>query len=84
MTAQSLEVLGLNFWKGTGAKFEGHFTMNSYHATLVVIRKELNEATIEFPKYHLKIRTEDRIGLNLKILIMNIQMLFFCVMIYKN
>ena len=60
MTAKSLEVLGLNFWKGTGAKFEGHFTMNSYHATLVEIKKELNEATIEFPKYHLKIRTEDR------------------------
>jgi hypothetical protein len=23
-------------------------------------KKELKEATIEFPKYHLKIRTEDR------------------------
>lgn len=77
--AQSSEVLGLNFWKGTSAKFEGHFTMNSYHATLVEIKKELNEATIEFPKYHLKIRTEDRIGLNLKIIIMNITKCYFSV-----
>jgi hypothetical protein len=26
----------------------------------VKIKKKLKEATIEFPKYHLKIRTEDR------------------------
>ena len=34
--------------------------MNSCHTKLVEIKKELNEAMIEFPKYHLKIRTEDR------------------------
>ena len=40
--------------------FDGNFTMNSCHTKLVEIKKELNEAMIEFPKYHLKIRTEDR------------------------
>lgn len=33
--------------------------MKSYHK-LVKIKKELKEATVEFPKYQLKIRTEDR------------------------
>ena len=50
----------MNFWKGTAANFDGHFTMKSYHTKLVKIKKELKEATVEFPKYHLKIRTEDR------------------------
>lgn len=54
------EFRGLNFWKGTAANFDGHFTMKSYHTKLVKIKKELKEATVEFPKYQLKIRTEDR------------------------
>jgi hypothetical protein len=52
------EFRGLNFWKGTAANFDGHFTMKSYKIS--ENKKELKEATIEFPKYHLKIRTEDR------------------------
>jgi hypothetical protein len=52
------EFRGLNFWKGTAANFDGHFTMKSYKIS--ENKKELKESTIEFPKYHLKIRTEDR------------------------
>jgi hypothetical protein len=59
VAAKSLEVLRLHFWKGTAANFEGYFTMNSYHPKLTEIKKEINEATIEFPKYQLDIRTED-------------------------
>jgi len=45
------EFRGLNFWKGTAANFDGHFMMKSYHTKLVKIKKELKEATVEFPKY---------------------------------
>jgi hypothetical protein len=51
MSAKSLVVLCLEFWKGTSANFEGYFIMKSYDTRLVEIKKEINEATIEFPKY---------------------------------
>jgi hypothetical protein len=57
--ARSLEVLHLDFWKGTSANFEGFFIMNSYDRRLMEIKKEINEATIEFPKYQLSITTEN-------------------------
>jgi hypothetical protein len=49
----------LNFWKGTAANFEGLFH-DEFIPCNMEIKKELNEATIKFPKYNLKIRTEDR------------------------
>ena len=33
--------------------------MNSYDATLLEIKKEINESTIEVPKYQLSINTEN-------------------------
>ena len=33
--------------------------MNSYDAILMEIKKEINEATIEFPKYQLNLTTEN-------------------------
>jgi hypothetical protein len=56
---KSLDVLRLDFWKGTSANFEGYFIMNSYDTMLTGIKKEINKATIEFPKYQLKITTEN-------------------------
>ena len=52
-------VLRLEFWKGTSANFEGYFIMNSYDAILVEIKREINESTIEIPKYQLNIKTEN-------------------------
>jgi hypothetical protein len=49
----------LEFWKGTSANFEGYFIMNSYDRILMEIKKEINEATIEFPKYQLHITTKN-------------------------
>ena len=37
-----------------------HFTYEIIPYKISENKKELKEATIEFPKYHLKIRTEDR------------------------
>jgi hypothetical protein len=56
---RSLDVLRLDFWKGTSANFEGYFIMNTYDTMLTGIKKEINKATIEFPKYQLKITTEN-------------------------
>ena len=55
MPTKSLDVLRLDFWKGTSANFEGYFIMKSYDTTLMEIKKEINKATIEFPKYQLNI-----------------------------
>jgi hypothetical protein len=49
----------LEFWNGTSAKFEGYFIMNSYDTILMEIKKEINEATIEIPKYQLNLTTEN-------------------------
>ena len=59
MSTKSLVVLHLEFWKGTSANFEGYFIMNSYDAILMEIKKEINESTIEIPKYQLNIKTEN-------------------------
>ena len=59
MPTRSLDVLHFDFWKGNSANFEGFFTMSSYDRTLIAIKKEINEATIEFPKYQLNITTEN-------------------------
>jgi hypothetical protein len=59
VSTKSLVVLRLEFWNGTSAKFEGYFIMNSYDAILMEIKKEINESTIEIPKYQLKIKTEN-------------------------
>ena len=59
MSTKSLVVLHLEFWKGTSANFEGYFIMNSYDAILVEIKREINESTIEIPKYQLNIKTEN-------------------------
>ena len=59
MSTKSLVVYRLDFWKGTSANFEGFFIMNSYDGTLLEIKKEINEATIEVPKYQLNIKTEN-------------------------
>jgi hypothetical protein len=56
---RSLDVPYLDFWKGTSANFEGFFIMNSYDTRLMAIKKEINEAAIEFPKYQLNISTEN-------------------------
>ena len=55
MPIRSLDVLHLDFWKGTSANFEGFFIMNSYDRRFMEIKNEINEATIEFPKYQLNI-----------------------------
>ena len=59
MSTKSLVVLRLEFWKGTSANFEGYFIMKSYDTTLMEIKKEINKATIEFPKYQLNLTTEN-------------------------
>jgi hypothetical protein len=59
MSTRCLIVLHLEFWKGTSANFEGHFTMKSNDRILMEIKKEINKATIEFPKYQLNLTTEN-------------------------
>ena len=59
MSTRSLVVLRLEFWKSTSANFEGYFIMKSYDTILMEIKKEINEATIEFPKYQLNLTTEN-------------------------
>ena len=59
MSTKSLVIHRLEFWKGTSANFEGYFVMNSYDAKLIEIKKEINESTIEIPKYQLNINTEN-------------------------
>jgi hypothetical protein len=59
MSTKSLGVLRLEFWKGASANFEGYFIMNSYDAILMEIKKEINESTIEIPKYQLIVKTEN-------------------------
>ena len=56
MSTKSLAVLHLEFWKGTSANFEGYFIMNSYDAKLTELKKEINQSTIEVPKYQLNIK----------------------------
>ncbi len=59
MPTKSLDVLRLDFWKGTSANFEGYFIMNSSDTKLSGIRREINKATVELPKYQLTITTEN-------------------------
>ena len=59
MSTRSLVVLHLEFWKSTSANFEGYFIMKSYDRILREIKKEINEATIEFPKYQLNLTTDN-------------------------
>ncbi len=61
MADKRLNVKFFHFQKGRVANYEGHFIMDSTDPKLVEIKKEINRATIELPKYQLLITTAEGI-----------------------
>jgi len=56
---KKLNVTLFHFEKGKAANFEGYFTMDSSDPILYEIKKEINRATIEVPKYQLLVTTAE-------------------------
>jgi hypothetical protein len=54
-----LNVKIFHFQKGRAANYEGYFIMDSTDPKLAEIKKEINRATIELPKYQLLITTAE-------------------------
>lgn len=59
MPDKKLSVTLFHFEKGEAANFEGSFTMDSSDPKLHEIKKEINRATIEVPKYQLLVTTAE-------------------------
>jgi hypothetical protein len=57
-----LNVKFFHLQKGRAANYEGYFIMVSTDAKLAEIKKEINRATIELPKYQLLITTTEGIA----------------------
>jgi hypothetical protein len=56
---KKLHVTFFHFEKGRAANFEGYFIMDSADPKLYEIKKEINRATIELPKYQLLVTTAE-------------------------
>ena len=59
MADKRLNVRLFHFQKGRAANFEGYFVMDSNDSILAEIKREINRATIELPKYQLLITTAE-------------------------